>query len=410
MASSRDDFIIAIRSAFLKKSTKQKFSLLTLVLVSIVIIVLSNLDFKAIRYLKIGINEIIYRSTFFVSVPENYIKNSYLGVKQYSNFYEDYKKKILELKKLKSENISNEIVKSENIELKELIEDYTLTKNKILAKVIVDHKSPFLRTIIINKGTADRIKIGTNIFDKSYLVGRVIEVNYKSSRVLLLSDLNSNVPVSIIPGNIQAIVTGSGINSGKIKYTKDNLTGNIKKKSIAYTSGTGSIFKSGIPVGKVSITEKDILINFYSDYTQLKYVFAEVEVEIKSDTDDQVELNSNSSNLLITQTNTEKIKINLLNEEIDILNDSNTKLIEKNSYLNSETNLLNQKIIDLQNQVLIQENQIKQNNINQEELEFLRLNLLYSSKCQKSTFKKGYRVGTKEYKDCILRRGKKIND
>ncbi|MBD1154195.1 rod shape-determining protein MreC, partial [Pelagibacterales bacterium SAG-MED23] len=245
MASSRDDFIIAIRSAFLKKSTKQKFSLLTLVLVSIVIIVLSNLDFKAIRYLKIGINEIIYRSTFFVSVPENYIKNSYLGVKQYSNFYEDYKKKILELKKLKSENISNEIVKSENIELKELIEDYTLTKNKILAKVIVDHKSPFLRTIIINKGTADRIKIGTNIFDKSYLVGRVIEVNYKSSRVLLLSDLNSNVPVSIIPGNIQAIVTGSGINSGKIKYTKDNLTGNIKKKSIAYTSGTGSIFKSG---------------------------------------------------------------------------------------------------------------------------------------------------------------------
>ena len=410
MASSRDDFIIAIRSAFLKKSTKQKFSLLTLVLVSIVIIVLSNLDFKAIRYLKIGINEIIYRSTFFVSVPENYIKNSYLGVKQYSNFYEDYKKKILELKKLKSENISNEIVKSENIELKELIEDYTLTKNKILAKVIVDHKSPFLRTIIINKGTADRIKIGTNIFDKSYLVGRVIEVNYKSSRVLLLSDLNSNVPVSIIPGNIQAIVTGSGINSGKIKYTKDNLTGNIKKKSIAYTSGTGSIFKSGIPVGKVSITEKDILINFYSDYTQLKYVFAEVEVEIKSDTDDQVELNSNSSNLLITQTNTEKIKINLLNEEIDILNDSNTKLIEKNSYLNSETNLLNQKIIDLQNQVLIQENQIKQNNINQEELEFLRLNLLYSSKCQKSTFKKGYRIGTKEYKDCILRRGKKIND
>jgi len=402
MASSRDDFIIAIRSAFLKKSTKQKFSLLTLVLVSIVIIILSNLDFKVIRYLKIGINEIVYRSTFFVSVPENFIKNSYFSVQQYSNFYEDYKKKIAELKKLKSENISNEILKSENIELKELIEDYTLTKNKILAKVIVDHKSPFLRTIIINKGTADRIKIGTNIFDKSYLVGRVIEVNYKSSRVLLLSDLNSNVPVSIIPGNIQAIITGDGVNSGKIKYTKDNLNESIKKQSIAYTSGTGSIFKSGIPVGKVSITEKDILINFYSDYTQLKYVFAEVELEIKSDTDDQVKLT--------TQTNTEKIKINLLNEELDILNDSNVKLIEKNSYLNSEKNLLNQKIIDLQNQILIQENKVKQNNINQEELEFLRLNLLYSSKCQKSTFKKGYRVGTKEYKDCIFRRGKNIND
>ena len=53
MASSRDDFIIAIRSAFLKKSTQQKFSLLTLASISVFIIVLSSLDFKAVRY---GIN------------------------------------------------------------------------------------------------------------------------------------------------------------------------------------------------------------------------------------------------------------------------------------------------------------------------------------------------------------------
>ena len=59
MASSRDDFIIAIRSAFLKKSTKQKFSLLTLALFSVLIISLSSFDFKIIRYLKIGIYNII---------------------------------------------------------------------------------------------------------------------------------------------------------------------------------------------------------------------------------------------------------------------------------------------------------------------------------------------------------------
>ena len=70
MASSRDDFIIAIRSAFLKKSTQQKFSLLTLVFVSIFIILLSSLEFKAVRYLKIAINEFVYRSSFVVSIPE----------------------------------------------------------------------------------------------------------------------------------------------------------------------------------------------------------------------------------------------------------------------------------------------------------------------------------------------------
>ena len=410
MASSRDDFIIAIRSAFLKKSTKQKFSLLTLVSISIFIIILSSLDFKAVKYLKIGINEIVYRSTFFVSVPENFIKNSYIRINQYSNFYKDYENKVNELEKFKAENISSEIIKSENKELKELIEDFTLTQNKILAKVIVDHKSPFLKTIIINKGSADNIKIGTNVYDKSYLVGRVIGVNYKSSRVLLLSDLNSNVPISIIPGNIQAIIIGNGDNSGKIKYTKDNLYETIENQSIAYTSGTGSIFKSGIPVGKIKILNQDVYINFYSDFTQLKYVFAEVEPEIKKSSFEDPETVITDQSEEVSINNTEKIKINLLNEEIEILNDSNSKLIEENKTLNSKTNKLNQQILDLENQIRTQAKKIDQNDIDQKELEFLKLNLIYSSKCQKTVFKKGFKVGTQEYKDCIYRKGKQLND
>ena len=114
MASSRDDFIIAIRSAFLKKSTQQKFSLLTLVFVSIFVIILSNLDFKVIRYLKIGINELVYRSSFVVSIPENLIKNTFIEVTDYSTFFKDYKKNREELSELKSKNISSEITQYEN--------------------------------------------------------------------------------------------------------------------------------------------------------------------------------------------------------------------------------------------------------------------------------------------------------
>tara|TARA_B100001248_G_scaffold232113_1_gene192871 strand:+ start:931 stop:1221 length:291 start_codon:yes stop_codon:yes gene_type:complete len=95
MATGRDDFIIAIRSAFLKKSTQQKFSLLSLVFASIFIIVLSNFDFKVIRYLKIGINEVVYRSSFLVSIPENAIKNTFIEVSNYTTFYGDYKKKAM---------------------------------------------------------------------------------------------------------------------------------------------------------------------------------------------------------------------------------------------------------------------------------------------------------------------------
>ena len=92
MASSRDDFIIAIRSAFLKKSTQQKFSLLTLVFFSLFIIILSSLDFKAVRYLKIAINEVVYRSSFVVSIPENLIRNTIYEISDYTTFFNDYKK------------------------------------------------------------------------------------------------------------------------------------------------------------------------------------------------------------------------------------------------------------------------------------------------------------------------------
>ncbi len=406
MASSRDDFIIAIRSAFLKKTTKQKFSLLTLVFLSLIIIFLSSLNFKIINSLRSTINEIVFRSSFIISIPENFLLNSYSKIIEYSNFYKDYRNNKEELETLKSKEILNEIIISENNELKELIEDYRISSNKILAKVIVDHDSPFLKTIIINKGSFDNVKIGTNIHDKNYLVGRVIEVNYKSSRVLLLSDLNSSVPISITPGNIQAIVIGNGKNSGEIKYVKDNLIEEIKDKSIAYTSGTGSIYKSGIPVGRINTSNNDFSINFYSDFEQLKYVF----VEIDQDKNFLLEESNNESIEQTSLADTEKIKLNILNEELKILNETNEKFIEENNLLKTQINSSNNKIYNLEQKIELQDKKIIQNSVDQEELSFLRLNLLYSSKCQKTGFKKGFKVGTPEYKDCILRKGRKVND
>jgi len=405
MASSRDDFVIAIRSAFLKKTTKQKFSLLTLIFISLFIILLSSFNLKIINNLRSIINEIVFRSSFIVSIPENFVLNSYAKILEYSTFYNNYEINKIELENLKSKEISNEIIISENNELKKLIEDYKFSSNKILAKVIVDHDSPFLKSIIINKGSYDKIKIGTNIYDESYLIGRVIEVNYKSSRVLLLSDLNSSVPVSITPGNVQAIIIGDGKNSGEIRYVKDNLIKDIEDQSIAYTSGTGSLYKSGIPVGRINNQNNQFLINFFSDFDQLKYAFAEIEE--KNESSDNLVEKADSS---VSSAGTEIIKLNILNEELKILGETNDKFLEENQNLKSQINDSNKEISRLKKEIDIQNKQIVQNVIDQNELIFLRLNLIHSSKCKKTAFKKGYKVGTQEYKDCILRKGKKSSD
>ena len=404
MASSRDDFIIAIRSAFLKKSTQQKFSLLTLVFFSLFIVVLSSLDFKVIRYSKAVINELVYRSSFIVSVPENLIKDTFIQVKDYTTFFNKYKKNVDELESLKSSYVSNEITEYENRELKELINDYVSSSDKILAKIIVDHDSPFLKSIIINKGSKDNIKIGTNIYDQSYLVGRVIEVNYKTSRVLLLSDLNSNVPVTIAPQNIQAIVTGSGLDNGQIKYIKSGFSDQLVDDSIVYTSGTGAIFKSGVPIGKLqSFGESSVneyQVEFYSDFSQLKYVFAEIitETEIPQNVTDAD--NNNEEN------NPLDAKLKILEDELSIVEESNKKFQKENENLKSEINNLNYKVLSLNNEISSQKRTISQFNLDTEELKFLKLNLEYGHKCRKSLFNnKGFDVGSAGYKNCVLSKG-----
>ena len=410
MASSRDDFIIAIRSAFLKKSTQQKFSLLTLAFISTFIILLSSLDFKVIRYLKVGINEVVYRSSFVVSIPENFIKNTIFNIEEYASFFDKYKKNERELIKLKSVNISTEIIQYENKELKELINDYVSSSDKILAKIIVDHRSPFLKSLIINKGSKDNIKIGTNIYDQSYLVGRVIEVNYKTSRVLLLSDLNSNVPVTIAPQNIEAIITGTGNNYGQIKYIKDGLSNELTTDSIIYTSGTGAIFKSGTPIGKLKIMDdksaNQFNVEFYSDFSQLKYVFAEVVTKI-------IVANSKQENKAKNIPNRSPMdaKLKILEEEIEIIEKINFRFKEENEVLKTKINNLNNQIIKSKNEISSQKQTINQFEIDQQELKFLRLNLEYGHKCRKTFLNsKGYIVGSLEYKDCVLNKGRKIND
>ena len=271
MATGRDDFVIAFRSAFLKKKDKQKFSLLSLILLSIVVIILSNINFKPIQFVKIGINEIIYRSSYIASKPENYLQEFTLKIKNHINLFENYKDIKLELENLKQEKITNNFLKSENEKLRNLINE-NINSDEILAKVLIDRESPFLKSIILNRGTKDNVKMGMAIIDGVYLVGQVIEVNYTNSRALLLSDLNSKIPSVLAPQNIQAVVSGTGKDYGIIEHTQDDIEKDLNNvESIIYTSGLGGLFKPGIPIGKISKDSKN-KVNFFSDFTQLNYI------------------------------------------------------------------------------------------------------------------------------------------
>ena len=267
MATSRDDFVIAIRSAFLKKGNKQRFSLVALILFSVVLIFLSRINFPAINYLKIGLNEVVYRVSFIVSLPEQQLNKSLIAINNHLNLYNEHDLLKEKFKSLRGKELDNEYLKFENERLRKLIDEYIINTDELVAKVLLDKESPFLRSIILNKGSKDKIRIGMAVLDGPYLVGKVVEVNYATSRVLLISDLNSKIPVILEPGDIQSIMSGSGKNKGQIQYFKTENT--LNEKKIVFTSGSGGIFKSGIPIGEFNSGEE---IKFFSDLSQLTFV------------------------------------------------------------------------------------------------------------------------------------------
>jgi len=404
MEASRDDFVIAIRSAFLRKGNQQKFSLLTLILFSILFLVLGSLNFKIIKFNKTVIKEIIYMSSFIVSVPENIVKKSFNRVSGHFEYYDDYQVKKNELEKLKNKDLTKKILTFENIELKKLIDDYFVEDSQAYAKVLTDKKSPFLRSIVINKGSKNSVKAGMIVYDGLYLIGKVVEVNFLTSRVLLISDINSKVPVTIQPLNIQAIMSGSDKRKGKLQYIQgEKLINKDNQELIVVTSGSGGIFKSGIPIGKINLAETldngEVIVNFYRDFSQLKYVKVLSHTKDSNDLDQSNKKTFKKNNDQIIELNNQLGDIKALQQQKLVSNEVRSKLELENKQLKID-------LINTQKKLTEQNTKIENNKNKKENIKFLELNLIYGHKCRRNFFNPNlYKINTDEYRTCVFNKG-----
>ena len=280
METSRDDFSIAIRSAFLRKDTRQKFSLLALIIVSIVLLYLETINTKAINVTRYFIKDVIYRVSAIASIPGDISETLVDKVKTHFFVYQENEILRQEIQKIKSEENQINYLKAENKKLARAIEANEMTEyESVISKVMIDKESPFLKSVVINKGFKSDLKKGMPVLDGAYLIGRLTEVNYLSSRVLLISDLNSKIPVIIEPNGYNAIMSGDGDERAILDFLPRNHE--ITIGNFVYTSGTDGIFRPGIPIGKVEFKDGKYLLNFSSDLTQLYLVNVVVSEQIK---------------------------------------------------------------------------------------------------------------------------------
>jgi rod shape-determining protein MreC len=275
MSDSRDDFVIALRYSLLKKGVKQKFSLFFLILFSILIIFLDKYSVPPINFVRPLINDLVYRVTTFAATPGKAI--IYLGSKTKTHFYvyNENQKLKNQLTLLKKENFDAYFLKTENENLKIALGLEEVKKNEedsvTIANVMVDQSSPFLRSLLINKGTKHEIIKGMTVFSRNYLIGTIVETNYLSSRVLLITDLNSKIPAIIQDADVNVILSGNGDkNNFNLEYLPEEFV--LEPNKVIFTSGKDGFLKKGMPIAETYFKKNKIQIRSLADPQQASIV------------------------------------------------------------------------------------------------------------------------------------------
>jgi rod shape-determining protein MreC len=270
MPASRDDFGIAFRSALLQKGAAQKFSLVTLIFVALIIFFLDTYNIGFIKPIRSFINDAVYRVSMVSSFPSKFFPNLTYDLLGLFKIKDENKKLRKELESYQNKDLKIEYLTNQNKVLKQFLDDETGENTKgeiIVAKVLLDKDSPYLQSIIINRGTKSGVLKGMPVLDNEYLVGRVVETNYLSSRVMLLNDLNSRIPVTLDEDGIQAILKGTGGNEPVLEYLPEGYI--IKERVNVFTSGKDQVFTPGTVIGK---TNEKGTVSLYSDNRQLSFV------------------------------------------------------------------------------------------------------------------------------------------
>ena len=271
METSRDDFGIVIRSAFLRRDNQQKFSLFALLVLSLVLLFVDKLETKPLNYFRSFVKDVIYRGSVMVSFPSKGFKIVTSTVEDHINVFNKNIKLKEENAQLKEQIYDPSFLILENKQLRRLLdEQVTSSANLVSSRVILDKQSPYLNSFIINSGSNREIKNGMAVLDGKNFVGRIVDVNFFSSRVLLVTDLNSKIPVIIEPSGYHAILSGHGKSEPTLEYLPKNHKVQLGNK--VYTSGKEGIFAPGIPIGEVNFGNDKITVLLFSELSQIIFV------------------------------------------------------------------------------------------------------------------------------------------
>lgn len=190
----------------------------------------------------------------------------------YTRIYEqnqELKRELQQMKAWKEAALQLEQKNARLLDLNKVRLDPKLTF--VTGVVMADSGSPFRQSVLLNVGARDGIRDGWATMDGIGLVGRISGVGQRSSRVILVTDSNSRIPVTVQPSGQKALLSGDNSSLPPLDFIEDSAQ--VRPGDRVVTSGDGGVFPAGLLVGQVALdTDNRLRVVLAADYQRLEFL------------------------------------------------------------------------------------------------------------------------------------------
>jgi rod shape-determining protein MreC len=242
------------------------------VLVSVLLLILWRSDNPRLERLRMSLADMLTPSMSKVNQPIEFASEM---SRNYTNFFDIYNQNRelrREIQRLRAWRQTARQLEEENAQLRAL-NNVRLAPHStfVTGDVIADSGGPFLQSALVNVGSRDGVIDGSAAVDGNGLVGRVVGIGQHTTRLLLLTDFSSRVPVLVQPSGLRAILAGDGTSAPLMEFLEK--PDEVNPGDPVRTSGDGGVYPPDLAVGRlVALPGGAWRVALSADYARLEFV------------------------------------------------------------------------------------------------------------------------------------------
>lgn len=247
---------MVVRLSQARRASLQRITLPVFILLSMIMIILGKADQAILEPLRKSAIDAAAPALDFLSRPAALLDTALDRARGFAAVYRENTRLAEENERLLHWQQSALNLAAENAQLRELLKlTPEPSASYVTARVIASSGGAYVRSIVVNAGRENGVTRGQAAITGQGLIGRVAEVGNRAARVLLITDLNSRVPVIVEGSRQRAVLAGDNSERPELRYVEARTALRIGDRLV--TSGHGGVFPPGLPVGVVAAVDGD---------------------------------------------------------------------------------------------------------------------------------------------------------